>query len=94
MTLRHAAALALMGWYMMTPQVLIKNGVVQFDINGNVELDTAKPLSKWIQVKAFDSAEQCEQDQESEIEAEKGQTPSLGQASLCVATDDPRLKEK
>jgi len=49
MLIRHAAALALVGWYLMVPP-LFKQG-----INSNA------PLSDWDQKGAFDTADKCEE---------------------------------
>jgi hypothetical protein len=94
MSPRHAAALALVGWYLMAPPY----GAVH------------APLGKWDIVKVLDSAKQCQSDRDSlvvtaqkELESNKGlatETKSGGTeyfdatAAQCIATDDPRLKEK
>jgi hypothetical protein len=129
MKLRHAAALALTGWYLMVPPYDLEKGLV----------DDAAPLSKWTIDGSFDSAEQCKaairahlalvrqaykdfekSDQEQRGLAKSGDpaaqqwmrddakakparsltyTGTLTQhdpdivPSLCIATDDPRLKE-
>jgi hypothetical protein len=49
MNLRHAAALALLGWYLITPPVG-PDGVV--DLNA--------PISKWDQKDNFDAAADCD----------------------------------
>jgi len=46
---RHAAALALVGWYLMVPQPLP---------NGNV--DFKAPLSHWMQAANFDASGDCD----------------------------------
>jgi hypothetical protein len=98
MTLRHAAALTLMGWYLMvTPAPGTK---------------PVPPLYKWVRLYKFDSASQCEQGVE-EYEHPLKAGPYLGcltangaacppsatqpeepPPAKCIATDDPRLKEK
>jgi hypothetical protein len=55
MNLRHAAALALVGWYLMVPQP---------DAPGRAPNVNA-PLSQWNQMGAFDSASNCEKERES-----------------------------
>jgi hypothetical protein len=103
MTFHHAAALALVGWYLMTPPL---------DAGGLP--DDHAPISSWHNEQSFDSAQDCEQGKvtvlENRIEGlkqlEKMQTrpaPQLFEqnlrwtrgvfaASKCVGTDDPRLK--
>jgi hypothetical protein len=49
MALRHAAALALVGWYLMMPPMTEKN-----------EADAEGPLSKWQNDGSFDLASACE----------------------------------
>jgi mono/diheme cytochrome c family protein len=48
MNLRHAAALALVGWYLMVP------------LNNAGQVDPHAPLSSWHQWSAYDTAAQCE----------------------------------
>ncbi len=125
---RHAAALALVGWYLMMPPP-------QFDPathlpNGGPNLDA--PLSDWRNEGSFDSAKECQaglkdniafalqiqakirkehrSEQQETAEEEKmdrqanvpkgfnrglrgyGLTGAVN--AQCIATDDPRLKEK
>jgi len=49
MKLRHAAALALVGWYLMSP-------LIDYD-NGKVLVDA--PLKFWTQEGSFDTAKEC-----------------------------------
>jgi hypothetical protein len=99
MNLRHAAALALVGWYLMMPPV-----------NSDNTVDLDAPLSKWIVGASFDAANQCETVRamtttpvqwKADIRAAKkaGRLPLTRaeydkrvEAAQCVATDDPRLK--
>ena len=48
MNIRHAAALALVGWYLLQPPWI------------DHILDLRTPLIKWVNLWAFDSDEQCE----------------------------------
>jgi hypothetical protein len=54
-TLRHAAALALVGWYLMVPFP---------DAPGKTPNFRA-PLSQWNQMGAFDTAVACDKERES-----------------------------
>jgi hypothetical protein len=94
---RHAAALALVGWYLMVaprdPDYLFM---------------TSAPLTKWAITKSFDTAEECEKERTEEVhQADRSGTywyfdtkkrENVGSpakyAYLCVATNDPRLKSK
>jgi len=91
--LRHAAALALVGWYLMVP------------IPGNDPIpDPVATFSKWVSIRSFDSAERCEDGRQNVIRLGAGgpqlmsypdqEVKKVLLLSQCVATDDPRLKEK
>ena len=93
MKLRHAAALTLVGWYMMMPPPPSYPG-------GPV--NTSIPLSKWNMTASYDTAKECEKYRSilqgllanpETGEKTKDHTPR-GDAAVCVASDDPRLKEK
>jgi hypothetical protein len=98
MKLRHAAALALVGWYLMVPPIGSKNGVPM--------VDKSAPLSQWHhRHSVYQSESDCtealtkERDTyEAEIQAGEltmGSYIWKGQLDLetCIASDDPRLKE-
>jgi hypothetical protein len=87
---RHAAALALVGWYLMLPPLA----------TSGLDVDQNAPLSTWRQGGAFDTARACEVNRGDGIKrldkanGEK-QFPSFYHSFLyarCVAVDDPRLK--
>jgi hypothetical protein len=102
---RHAAALAIAGWYLMIPPIDAHNKV-----------DAHAPMSKWKKGVRFGSEKECDdslQDAvanpmtESEYRAAeratlKAKMHPLSQSemkkrtaeSVCVAADDPRLKAK
>jgi hypothetical protein len=102
---RHAAALALVGWYLMMPP----------DSKVPHSVDSEAPLSHWITVATFDAPESCEKalaelqnKSQDPIELDKtgklrrlqkrGPDPALGRARAinagCVDSDDSRLKGK
>lgn len=111
MNFRHAAALTLVGWYLMVPPIKEKNVVA----------DAA--LSEWKMAEGFDTARDCESARSSLVEKAK-ETASQAGSNLkasqgdksngqnlevlqqlyfleivvplqkCIASDDPRLKEK
>jgi len=97
----HAAALALVGWYLMVPPQLVSSGHETVNVDANV------PLSRWTTWQAFDTATECE----SQLETLKGAALQRAQTGRsrgflqklldnqffhgqCIATDDPRLKEE
>jgi hypothetical protein len=98
MKLRHAAALALLGWYLMLPPRIVDRFYPD------------APLSQWKRFGQTEYAnkEQCEAERESlrdrvkDVDAEKlpperytARTMVRGlNAVQCIASDDPRLKEK
>jgi hypothetical protein len=91
MKLRHAAALALVGWYLMAPPLSLG------------QPETNAPLSEWAVTGSLDTAEECGtvktqvvQMAISKFTADSSEhNRSLvdeAKASLCISTDDPRLK--
>lgn len=98
MRLRYAAALALVGWYLLIPR---------YGLDGRL-LDSA-PLSAWKVYDRYDSLNACQRTRqqmiklgdefinEQERRAELGRGVSQAAtmlASRCVSSDDPRLKSK
>ena len=102
MKLRHTAALALTGWYLMLPPTV---GTVS---SANVRIEDHAPFSQWEILDSFDAAKDCAQARGLTWKrGEKYPVPTvitpktLEQLSAgrdnfatCVATDDPRLKGK
>jgi hypothetical protein len=95
MNLRHAAALALTGWYLMTPP-----------LKPDGKPDIQAHLSKWQMDGSFDRATSCEARYHDFLDQAFRSRPAdhidpqaerlfwQSQAAQCIATDDPRLKEK
>jgi hypothetical protein len=99
---RHAAALAIVGWYLMAPPVI--------DENGTPKIDPSVSISQWDHGdQVFSSQSDCdEQRAKLRAIAERhknwiGPSGSVAAARhryfllinlRCIATDDPRLKEK
>ena len=87
MNVRHAAALALVGWYLLVPLRENENSAkLRYDV----------PLGEWVYVDSFDTAKECTDDAVKEQQLrEKDPLEADQYASWqCIATDDPRLKEK
>jgi hypothetical protein len=83
---RLAAALALVGWYLMVPPM---NGI-----------DPSVPLPKWVVLRAFDTADACNDAQDqlryhtSRLNLQIPVASAASKAaefSQCIASDDPRL---
>ena len=97
---RHAAALALVGWYLMAPPVRQPNGEPAY-------VDEHAAYRDWKILHEFKTADECEAGQaRAKSDAENGNlsvgvvdvdpAPWLAQQAeaQCVASDDPRLKRK
>ena len=92
---RHAAALALVGWYLMVPPSAFKVA----DLASGLD-----PLWWWIQVGSFDSVNECEQGRRmmidrfmADLQRDYRDATALHgfdafYYSQCLASDDPRLK--
>jgi hypothetical protein len=95
MNLRHAAALALVGWYLM---------ISPLDPANMTQVDTGAPLSKWHSMKTYSSKTECDKGRDDERATgarglnSRSQTKRVIATALssaqCIATDDPRLKGK
>ena len=102
---RHAAAFALVSWYLMIPPILPIGDTVDVK-NGRWWTQTAAPLSKWQISSSYDSASDCENLKDKLIKSgssglDNTKATSYKRAfavastqAVCIATDDPRLKEK
>jgi hypothetical protein len=95
MNLRHAAALALVGWYLMVPPRASDHRTFIFDA----------PLREWSTIMgSYDSAKECANDRTAQLnfwtnDAAKGlpyraATLDSLEHPVCIASDDPRLKGK
>jgi hypothetical protein len=78
--LQHAAALALVGWYLLVPP--------HPTTDPTKKSDPSAPLTAWTQIWVFDSASEC---QKAAVKIHNDKEPALN-AAQCVSTDDPRLK--
>jgi hypothetical protein len=95
MKLRHAAALALVGWYLMMPPV-----VPDPKHPGNFAAIKGTPLSYWEKIGSFDTAKDCEDARQKNVDAAMVPLPTTRASkewwakvdlSDCFASDDPRL---
>ena len=91
--MRHAAALALVVWYLICPPLRSPCGWAVKTLReapgspGACEkygYDYSAPVSEWVQYEQYDTTVECKQ--------------SIGNTSemtcRCIAADGPRLKEK
>jgi hypothetical protein len=86
--LRHAAALALIGWYLlMPPQAMEKWNAATKKYDPHI----SAPLFEWEILGSFDTAEECRTQQNSVVQAKAAGCPKCF-VPECIATDDPRLK--
>jgi hypothetical protein len=110
MNLRHAAALALVGWYLMVPPTA--NEVLGLSDPAEDLVALRAPLSEWFLSHSFDTAQECQRVREkkynersramhdllkSEGHPDDGPRAQIVAQQMwyqCIATDDPRLKEK
>ena len=91
MKTRHAAALALVGWYLLIPPWAVM-GLVTKPIP-----DPDAALSNWVHEGNFDSAGACDHALSQFLDAAQREPladRSRANFAQCIATDDPRLKEK
>ena len=87
MKLRHATALALVGWYLMVPPMNSWPGLPWIDRDA--------PLSRWTTSAMFDSAKDCEIAREKHEHAYALAVKStIDDGAVCIASDDPRFKGK
>jgi hypothetical protein len=105
MKLPHAAALALMGWYLMVPPT----------VGPYLRLDLSAPVSRWKIVQSFDTATACEgylqemKEGPGALHGEYSVAPKFKMEGLekmqdmgiptsaltaarCIFSDNPRLK--
>ena len=88
MKVRHAAALALIGWYLMVPP--LHKG----------EVDEKAPLKEWTVLQSFGTVTECSQwlsvllNKAALDPATRTVVKHRLLAASCMSTDDPRLKKK
>jgi hypothetical protein len=82
----YAAALALVGWYLMLPPM--RGG----------QPDETAPLSQWVIIESFNTAKECNMLLQADAESRTHFTPAnepllKASAAECVTADDRRFKE-
>ena len=95
---RHAAALALVSWYLLVPPL----------VNAPYKVDTEAPLTSWKVYQTFDTRGECDKSllaahtkYEPTASAQIGSIKKGTRAfalqmtfARCVSSEDPRLKTK
>lgn len=81
----HAAALALVGWYLLVPPQTRTWWI------GAERYDNAAPLNRWTIEQSFDRAEACETARLN-TQQQAGDGAVRMNHAACVASNDPRLK--
>jgi hypothetical protein len=101
---RHAAALSLVGWYLMLPPLHFVGPAK--DPYSLAIVDSSAPLSRWLPMMTFETLRECDNfstrlarnlRKSVNTRRDKKDVETLIEIWLgkyqCVATDDPRLKE-
>jgi hypothetical protein len=92
---RHAAALALVAWYLMIPPPR--------QIDSRFQTNFLAPIDKWVQLRRFELESECEAARDDYMKnppggvanmlSSKQQAQAVMKAAKCVSADDPRLIE-
>ena len=98
MNLRHAAALTLVGWYLLSPPIVMEGD--------KAKVNSSVPLSKWHIARVYETKSVCERmiaKDRATAEIQKDWNNPLGNVAAankqyvwlknqrCIASDDPRL---
>jgi hypothetical protein len=104
MKLHHVAALALMGWYLISPPVTQTPQLDEDESPPPIQYDYNAPLSKWNRgATNFPDQPACDQYKCGELRSfrtmlipdpERGLRIEALERSFCVHENDPRLKSK
>jgi hypothetical protein len=90
---RHAAALALLGWYLIEPPPLLDPWWSQYwPWSTAHRWDGAAPLSRWPIRDTFETLKKCQDDLATTQRENAEYVASSIEAWQCVASDDRRLK--
>jgi hypothetical protein len=105
MKVSHAAALALVGWYLAAPPIM-SDPEPTGPHNGPESAALMAPLGFWFKYGEFDSAAECKDEElyrwrmgarefaKKPTSAEDRAVAFRNAQVQCIASDDPRLKEK
>lgn len=101
----YAAALALVGWYLILPPMNPTSANLRRSMDGAWWTDIRAKLKDWQIVESFDEAADCEIARYKTIEDSGKHRRRLGSGyqrafriaesqAQCIASDDPQLKAK
>jgi hypothetical protein len=93
MNRRHAAALTLVGWYLMAPPISSVKSK-RNPSSGLYDAYSTRPLGAWEIDGSYDTARECRAALDKANQQAKQGCPDCSALAECIATDDPRLKEK
>jgi hypothetical protein len=100
MNLRHAAALALVGWYLMAPSFVDWTFVQKNLGQPKTKYATVELSPTWDTLRTFDTASQCWAAKEKLFDKFDNRTMLITFEQFqsvyaeCISSDDPRLKER
>jgi hypothetical protein len=89
MNLRHTAALALVGWYLMTPPTLDPRTQTS-----GLFVDPSAPLPKWDVTATYESKAECEQGHRERFSRVKAREQSDAAEADSVAREGAELKQQ
>src|SRR5215469_260273 len=96
MTLRHAAALALVVWYLMVPPHHFVGSLCKCPQPGDGawtdDQSRNAPLTKWIKWRAYETASESEGERAQRVVEKYWNRPHGNIYGRCIDNDDPRLK--
>ena len=93
MSFRHAATLALVGWYLMLPPM----GSVESRRNPSTGLYVAystEPLDAWEIAGTYKTTADCKKALDHADQLARQNCPDCSAVASCIESDDPRLKSK
>jgi hypothetical protein len=93
MIFRHAATLALVGWYLMLPPA----GSVESRRNPSTGFYVAystQPLDAWEIAGSYGTSAECRTALEQANQLARQDCPDCSAVAACIASNDPRLKSK
>jgi hypothetical protein len=87
LNIRHSAALALVGWYLMMPPDYVPPG------GKGGHYDISAQFSKWTTVTGFDTVDACDTQRMRWENSQQKELIEMSVYGKCIAADDVRLKD-
>jgi hypothetical protein len=92
MNLRHAAALALVGWYLVVPPALdLRNPSTQ---TSGLFVDPSAPLLKWDTLATYESKAECERDHGERFSRVKAREQSDSAEADSIAREGAEVNQQ